>query len=885
MMMPDLERLCLCNGLAKEELERPADDHLLDQISTDPDLEVQLECLATSIDITTTEVYDIRQSEPSASRCRALFKRWKQRYGSEATYAKLIKGLEDPSNGRRDLTEVVLKYVAGTLLQEKTVKERFRLSWRWRDTLLTLAFLAFILGFVMIFYPGTYLMLKSNYDDTIHRSDLRVTEYVSIPQTDDIPTSDTDFDHYNYSDVLLKQCRSQSEPNTSRCTDVYSDLPNILSNVFIGRSKDIEEIARRIQTASIVNVNGAPGFGKSSVVIRTGYVLVDNGTSVRYIDVEEQLPLFSKSFESDNYEPQTSSYNASHHHKDKKTTAVLHKMSSISHHYDRVNPRKTEISSSYIKRLILWSKKVECFTVLILDNCDNVITTYHKDQFINLVLTLIRGSRNYIHVVFVTQAKVLLVDSFEQWTVREMTTKDSIELLQTLAPGITSGDAETVSNFVERCPLALKVVGNMLHLYGGDTLTKKMELELQRNPIDVLDHADQRRLQFRFIMELAISRIEELLTSECDYSVSLFPGTFSWEAGTSILDVAHSKVCLDTLIKYSLLDEYFHYGYVHRYRMHRLIKEFLKDKVTDLSKQRFEDRFSEYFQHFLMQHVMVGLKTFSEIEEYELSLETLNVHHYIGILIAQERELTSEELAILSYGQSKDLVSFTSLEPLYKHFVKSLTQVCLILDSDAELCGKFYSRIIENLYSECKCENVSRYFKYLLNSSCPCTSPDMNGVFQCQMVHNINHTKIVWVHLSMPVQEYLSRVMFYNCDNNHVYTINFLIFFACFSLSRCFTDPRDYGYPLITAYAIASILHIAHLVRGEHQAVTIIETFLKSICYKMLLLLFLCMLFVVRSIKHMLIVVITLTVLYYIVYILWCDTLHCQGCASLPLCQ
>ena len=209
---------------------------------------------------------------------------------------------------------------------------------RWRDTLLTLTFLAFLLGFVMIFYPGGYLVLNFINDTIIHRSDFRVTEYVSIPQADDIPTNDTDFDHCNHSDVLLKQCRSQSEPNTSRCAEVYSDLPNILSNVFIGRSKDIEEISRRIQTSSIVNVNGAPGFGKSSVVIHTGYVLVDNGTSVRYIDVEEQLPLFGKS--TDHNEPHTSSYDASRHHKDKKTTAVLQKISSLSHHYDRVSQGK-----------------------------------------------------------------------------------------------------------------------------------------------------------------------------------------------------------------------------------------------------------------------------------------------------------------------------------------------------------------------------------------------------------------------------------------------------------------------------------------------------------------------------------------------------------------
>ena len=882
--MTNLETLCRRTGLAQDALDRPVDDQLLDRISTDQHLELQLEFLATSINITDNEVYDIRESEPSANRCRALFIRWKQLYGSEATYAKLIEGFEDPSNGRRDLTETVLNYVAGTThLQERTVGARnFRSSWRvCLMVLLSIVMIHTVTFFcapLVVLYAMDYQKLLSNY---------HVTKNVLIP--DDVDTNDTAFSHYS-SNVLLKRFGSKSEPNEAHCAEVYSDLPNILPNIFIGRSKDIEEIARKIQTARIVNVNGSPGFGKSSVVIYTGYVLVDNGVSVRYIDVEEQLPLFNKS--SDDYKPHMPSYNASRRHKDKETTALLQKMSSVSHQYDRIRSGEAE-ASNYIEQLILWSEKVKCFTVLILDNCDDIITTSHKDRFINLVLTLIRGSKNYIHVVFVTQAKVLLVDNFEQWTVQEMTTRDSVELLQKMAPGITSDDAETVSNYVERCLLALKVVGIMLHLYGSDTLTKKLKLQLQHNPIDVLDHADQRRLQFRFIMDLALSRIDELLQSECDYSMSLFPGTFDWEAGRSILEVSHPKICLDIFVKYSLLEEYYHHNYVHRYRMHRLIKEFLKNKVTNLSKQRFKERFSEYFEHFLVQHIKGGL---NEIDEYELSLETLNVHHYIGMLTSQKHELTPEQLAIFSYGVSKDLISFRALEPYYKNFINSLTEVCSILDSDTAFCGKFYSRIIEHVYSECKCKNVSRYFKYLLNSPCPCTSPVMNGVFQCQTVYDINHTKIVWVHLSTPVQEYLSRVMLYNCYHDHMFAINFLIFIACLALSTVLTIPRKYGY-LITAFAIVSILHIAHLVQGEQQTITIIETFLKAICYKLLFLVLLCMSFivvhsikhifvVVISLSHMFVVVISLTVLYFIAFILWRDTTYpLQGCDFLPLCQ
>ena len=348
------------------------------------------------------------------------------------------------------------------------------------------------------------------------------------------------------------------------------------------------------------------------------------------------------------------------------------------------------------------------------------------------------------------------------------------------------------------------------------------------------------------------------------------------------------KTCLDTFVKYSLLDEYFHHDYVHSYRMHRLIKEFLKEKVTQANKRRFWERYSEYFEDFLMLYVKGGLRILDEVEEYKFMLETQNIHTFLGLLISQKRELTPNQLAILSYGVNQDLVSFRSIEQLSRHFIKKLTDVCSILDSDSTLCGKFYSLIIEPLYTECMCENMSNYFQNLLNSSCPCTSSESNGVFQCHTVYDINHAEIVWVHISTPIQKYLERVMLYNCYHDHVFAVNFIIVMVLLVLSVLVKAPtcKKCAF-LLTLYFIATVLHSLYQIKDNWNRVTIAEILLKTICYKLLFLLLLCMFpMLVQTTRDLLFMAIPLIIFYYTVYILWCDTTYpLQGCDFLPLCQ
>lgn len=188
-----------------------------------------------------------------------------------------------------------------------------------------------------------------------------------------------------------------------------------------------------------------------------------------------------------------------------------------------------------IEELLKWSEGISCTTVLILDNCDDILSSSIREEFMNQVNLLIQHSHHNLHVVIVSQEKLVLLDWFDRWTVRELNMTSSITLLEKLAPGIDHSHAKTVAELLGGYPLALKVVGQLLHTY-GDLLTQKLKEQLEQNPIDVLDQASIRKQQFRAIMNVVLERLEEL--SECGYAVSLFPGSFSWVAGAAIL-LAH----------------------------------------------------------------------------------------------------------------------------------------------------------------------------------------------------------------------------------------------------------------------------------------------------------------------------------------------------------
>ena len=64
------------------------------------------------------------------------------------------------------------------------------------------------------------------------------------------------------------------------------------------RENNVHAVLNKVAKTHIVNVNGAYGFGKSTLAIHIGYELVKNGTSVRCINIEDQVAFMISSSKS-----------------------------------------------------------------------------------------------------------------------------------------------------------------------------------------------------------------------------------------------------------------------------------------------------------------------------------------------------------------------------------------------------------------------------------------------------------------------------------------------------------------------------------------------------------------------------------------------------------
>ena len=80
--------------------------------------------------------------------------------------------------------------------------------------------------------------------------------------------------------------------------------------------------------------------------------------------------------------------------------------------------------------------------------------------------------------------------------------------------------------------------------------------------------------------------------------------------------------------------------------MHRLIKEYLQEKISIHENTTFIIKFKAYFESLLLKHVM-NQDDKSEIEIYSLSLELHNLNYLKELLLTTNMDLSSKELAVL----------------------------------------------------------------------------------------------------------------------------------------------------------------------------------------------------------------------------------------------
>lgn len=496
------------------------------------------------------------------------------------------------------------------------------------------------------------------------------------------------------------------------CSFPESDLP-IIHPLFVGREDDVRQVMYRVTRAHIVNINGAPGFGKSTLAIHVGYEFVKNRTSVRYINIEDKVVSQMQKFKG---KAKHIFDSKPHSHRAQKSSLIEISRSSLS----TLRSGKLRIESENLfEELQQWSEKIYCTSILILDNCDDILISTSRYEFLNLINLLVTKSRLRLHIIIVSCERLLFLDSFDYWTVRELNQLASVDLLDKIAPAIDNESLRAVAELVEGCPLALKVIGQLLHI-NGVQLIHKVRKEL----ITILDKASVPEQRFRMIMDVAFNRLGIL--KDCGYMLSLFPGSFDERTGNAIVynyDNSHDE-CLETFLKHSLLND-FYLAFNYRYKIHRLIKEYLQEKFSTRDNTTFVTRFKKHFVTLLLIHAIK--QEIDDDEKYTLSLDLHNFDHLKKILMSDIHPST-KELAAMAFLFDIKLIQ---LEELYRYsalYIKNIREVHLYLNP--KLYGQLYTNIVKYLYQQCKCETLTAYIQNFIVS--PCMEH-----FQCEVVTHL----------------------------------------------------------------------------------------------------------------------------------------------------
>ena len=191
--------------------------------------------------------------------------------------------------------------------------------------------------------------------------------------------------------------------------------------------------------------------------------------------------------------------------------------------------------------------------------------------------------------------------------------------------------------------------------------------------------------------------------------------------------------------------------------MHRLIKEYLREKISISDNTTFIIKFRKYFEAFLLTHaIRQEITKNSDAQKYTLSLELHNLHHLKELLLLTDLHLSFEELAILAFLSDMKLIQSEQLQRYYELYIQNILEVCPLLN--LKLCGQLYSIIVKYLYQKCKCESLTAYIQNFIIS--PCMEH-----FQCQVVNYLQDLYMSRVlHLSEDESSYIHLVVSTHCN-------------------------------------------------------------------------------------------------------------------------
>ena len=507
---------------------------------------------------------------------------------------------------------------------------------------------------------------------------------------------------------------------------IHSESLPYLSKNFVGREKEMNEVSKlldfRNSDIRIVNIYGSPGFGKSTLAIHIGHKMVKNGVTVHYVNMDD-FP-----------------------DKDIKM-ALAEKILEASHIVSK---------NITFERLLRWARERSSKTLVILDNCDDLLHK-KKEEFHQTVVKVVEESLN-IKVTLTSRKVAVFLMYFEYYKLEELSITASCQLLEHKVPSsitLSSEEKEQIAKLTGNVPLALQIIGSILHLPDSPSPTVLID-ELQHELIKTLSPAD---LPVHDQVFTTINLSYKYLTKELQQigrQLTIFPGSFKLPAAFTVCNSSSASNKdqlminsveptkefgdrLKSLVRNSLVE---HGQRTDRYQYHRLIKEYFlliqrrhwpNEAATPLSA------FHIYYSGKLI--VESGL--FQHRYDYEQSLAFLDSEQhnleYLFENLKQMQSISTKKLDVEEFLMTAlALSSAVNANFLQTRF--SMEKCCMLLNSALNKFDMMMPNLRYYLLSQSfEVEYVLHYYLTIIKQVAECERKN-HGVFEAMLVYSVRKT-------------------------------------------------------------------------------------------------------------------------------------------------
>ena len=379
-------------------------------------------------------------------------------------------------------------------------------------------------------------------------------------------------------------------------------------STFVGRTNEVQELMQLMdRTSKIIHIVGPPGFGKSTLAICVGNLLISKRIVVRYIDMAEVT------------------------HQNVQQVIAEKILYQESTHSDMTNVT--------FDHLLSWADWRFWQNLIIFDNCDEPLN-HQRDLLNEAIEKLVKQSDN-IKVLVTSREEPLFVEKSQALKVDSLNIDETCKLLDHKSPDLLNMTEKiAIANLTGSVPLALQIVGSLLNKRLKPPTPSVIIEELRRQPIPTLSPTDlNRKMRINASISVSYNYLEPKLRKIARYLAD-FPGSFTKSIAAGVLRSISSNVievteeyietCLSSLVTRSLLEYNTH---SERYHFHRLLKEFFRDVQLD-SHRSERGRFVLAFQLHISGMLTRLTETFLESPKKALSMldkERHNVQYLIEI--------------------------------------------------------------------------------------------------------------------------------------------------------------------------------------------------------------------------------------------------------------